>query len=209
MAKPETLSHGLDTLSIAASESQRDRLIGFVDLLIRWNNAYNLVATSDRDQLLTRHLLDSLSVLPWITGPRVADVGSGGGFPGLPLAIVRPDIDFTLIDSVAKKTRFLEQAAMELGLRNVTVERVRVEDYHPPEPFANVISRAYASLADFAESAVHLAGSGGVLLAMKGQRPDAEIAALPADWKVASVERLAVPGLDEERHIVVMRQLYK
>jgi len=204
MTPQETLSHGLQRLSIPLTDVVERQLLELVELVIRWNKAFNLTATSDPADLITRHVLDSLSVLPWVTGPRVADVGSGGGFPGLPLAIVLPEVHFTLIDSIAKKTRFLEQAAIELGLKNVTVERSRVEGYRPPEPFANVISRAYASLADFASTAGHLAASDGELLAMKGRRPDIEIDALPAGWTVAGVERLLVPGLDEERHLVIM-----
>ena len=204
MTPQQALTHGLAVLSIEATDEQEQNLRQLVELVIRWNKAFNLTATLDPDELVTRHVLDSLSVMPWITGPRVADVGSGGGFPGLPLAIVLPAVEFTLIDSIAKKTRFLEQAAIELGLKNVTVVRSRVEGYRPPEPFANVISRAYASLADFATTAGHLAAPSGALLAMKGRRPDAEIDALPDGWTVTGIERLAVPGLDEERHLVIM-----
>jgi 16S rRNA (guanine527-N7)-methyltransferase len=186
---------------------QVSRLLAYLDLLQRWNRAYNLTAVRDRADMVTRHLLDSLVVLPWIPGGRLLDAGSGAGLPGVPLAIARPDLDVTLLDSAGKKIRFLEHLRRELGLRNVTPVQARLEDYAPQDlvsaPFGAVISRAFASLAAFAAAARHLAGAAR-LLAMKGRYPATELAELPAWLRVEAVERLAVPGLQEERHLVIM-----
>jgi 16S rRNA (guanine527-N7)-methyltransferase len=186
---------------------QVSRLLAYLDLLQRWNRAYNLTAVRDRADMVTRHLLDSLVVLPWIPGGRLLDAGSGAGLPGVPLAIARPDLDVTLLDSAGKKIRFLEHLRRELGLRNVTPVQARLEDYAPQDlvsaPFGAVISRAFASLAAFAAAARHLTGAAR-LLAMKGRYPASELAELPAWLRVEAVERLAVPGLQEERHLVIM-----
>ena len=157
--------------------------------------------------MVTRHILDSLAVLPFVTGPRVLDVGTGPGLPGIPLAVALPDLDFVLLDSNAKKTRFVTQAVTELGLGNVTVVRGRLEDYRPEAPFDTVIARAFASLADFAAAAGPLSAPSGRLLAMKGRRPGEEMAELPAGYVAEAVEALAVPSLeDAERHLVVIRR---
>lgn len=197
------LDAGLAGLAIEASEAQRDRLLALIPLLVKWSRAYNLTAVREPRQMVTRHLLDSLAAAPFVRGRRVLDVGTGAGFPGLPLAIVQPDRDFTLLDSHAKKLRFIDHVADALELGNVRSAHARVERYSDEAGFDTVICRAFASLADFVAGAGHLAKPDGVLLALKGRRPDEEIAALPAGW-TAAARPLAVPGLDETRHAIEM-----
>lgn len=177
-------------------------LAGYVALLARWNRVYNLTSVRQPEDMVFRHILDSVAVLPWLCGPRVLDVGSGAGLPGIPLAIVRPDCQFYLLDSNGKRTRFMQQAVTELGLTNVQVVQARVEAYRPAELFDSILSRAFATLADMLHGAGHLCAPGGRLLALKGVYPDDELAAVPADYAVIGVQRLAVPGLTAERHVV-------
>jgi 16S rRNA (guanine527-N7)-methyltransferase len=177
-------------------------LLRLIDELEAGNAQFNLTAIRDRPGMLRKHLLDSLSVLPHVRGVRVADVGTGAGFPGLPLAIVDPRRRFELIEATGKKARFARQTAARLGCANVLVVNARAETYRPPAPFDTVIARALSSLAEFVEHAGHLCAPDGRLLAMKGRRPDAEIAALPASFRLLAVHRLQVPGLDGERHVV-------
>lgn len=176
----------------------------YLDLLEKWNAAYNLTAVRGRAAMEIEHVLDSLAVVPHVTvhGGTVVDVGTGAGLPGMVLAIVRPGNRYVLVDSNGKKTRFLMQAAHELGLRNVTVFNGRIEDWQPAMPVDVVTSRAFASLADMVQGCRALLESGAVALAMKGVRPDDEIAALPPDAQVKEVVALRVPGLDKERHLV-------
>lgn len=176
----------------------------YLDLLEKWNAAYNLTAVRGRKAMETEHVLDSLAIVPHlgITGGTVVDVGTGAGLPGMVLAIVRPENRYVLIDSNGKKTRFLTQAAHELGLRNVTVINGRIEDYQPAGRVDVVTSRAFASLADMVQGCHALLADGAMALAMKGVRPDEEIAALPANVLVTDVIALRVPGLDKERHLV-------
>jgi 16S rRNA (guanine527-N7)-methyltransferase len=155
--------------------------------------------------MIRKHLLDSLTVQPWIQGPFVTDVGSGAGFPGLPLAIANPQLRFTLIDSTAKKVRFLEHAVQTLGLANVTAACVRAEQFKPAQRSQTVVSRALASVAEFVRVAGHLCARSGRLLAMKGKDPSTELADLPRGWRVEGIERLRVPGLDDARHLVILR----
>ena len=204
------LDDGLAALAatgVALPQEARGRLDAYLALLAKWNRTYNLTAIREPEQMITHHVLDALAVLPRLPAGerlRVLDVGSGGGVPGLPLAIARPQWTIVLVDSNHKKGAFLQQAAIELGLANVEVITARVEDYESPVPFDVVISRAFSDLATFAESSArHLAG-GGSLVAMKGVRPDEEIAHLPSAFRVASTRTLAVPGIDAARHLVVM-----
>ena len=195
-------SFGL-SLSAAQCKALRDLLTELND----WNQRLNLTAIRDPDQQLTKHLLDSLSIHPYLRGERLADIGTGAGFPGLPLALVNPDKQFVLIDSVNKKLRFVEHAAQVMGLQNVTVLHTRAQDYlsknHQPEArFDCVISRAMGSIENFIKWCGHLCVGGGRLLAMKGRYPEAELAALPNGWKVAATHVLEIPGLDEQRHLV-------
>jgi 16S rRNA (guanine527-N7)-methyltransferase len=181
-------------------------LLRYVELLARWNQTYNLTAIRDPGEMLTKHVLDSLAVLPFIAASPCADVGTGAGLPGIPLAIARPEIRFTLLDSNGKKTRFVTQAVAELKLPNVEVVQARSEAYRPAAPFALVLSRAFASLADFAKLAGGLAAPGGRLLAMKGTDPTEEIAALPAGFRLLAVHPLNVPGLGAERCLVELEK---
>ena len=196
------LKPGLEALGTKLPEGGEASLIRFVELLLKWNQAYNLTAVRDPDEMLTKHVLDSLAVLPHVRGTPVEDVGSGAGLPGIPLAVALPDTRFTLLDSNGKKTRFMTHAAAELGLKNVEVIQARAEAHRPPVPFATVLSRAFASLADFLELAGGGCAPGGRLLAMKGARPTEELRELPAGYRVIGVHPLKVPGLGAERCVV-------
>jgi 16S rRNA (guanine527-N7)-methyltransferase len=203
-APADILRAGLEELGEAdLRPAQIDLLLGYVELLQHWNRAYNLTSVREPVDMVRRHLLDSLSVLPWIPDGRLLDAGTGAGLPGVPLAIARPDVEVTLLDSAGKKIRFLNQVRRELGLRNIEPVQARLEEYAPEAPFDTIISRAFASLADFAAAARHLA-KGSKLLAMKGRRPDAELEELPEWVEVSAVEKLEVPGLQEDRHLVIM-----
>ena len=179
-----------------------ETLLRLVDELELANRQFNLTAIRDRPGMLRKHVLDSLSLQPYLLGTRLADVGTGAGFPGLVLAIVNPDRRFTLIEATGKKARFVEQTAGRLGLGNVAVVNSRAETYRPFELFDTVVARALSSLADFVAYAGHLCAPGGRLLAMKGRRPDDEISALPRSFRALAVHRLRVPGLTDERHLV-------
>ncbi len=203
------LDEGLAALAaagIALAPQARDKLAAFLALLAKWNRTYNLTAIRDPEQMITHHVLDALSVLPHLPprAARVLDVGSGGGVPGVPLAIARPASRFVLLDASQKKGAFLRQAAIELGLANVEAVTVRAEDYAPAAPFDVVISRAFSDLATFARAGLRVLAPGGRLLAMKGAVPHEEIAALPPGVRVVATPALVVPGLDAARHLVVM-----
>jgi len=196
------LESGAHELGIDLSASNTGALLRIVDELEAGNAQFNLTAIRDRPGMLAKHLLDSLSLQPYLRGSRVADVGTGAGFPGLPLAVVNPNRHFTLIEATGKKARFVEQTAQKIALQNVEVVCLRAEHYRPKALFDTVVARALASLADFVAYAGHLCGPEGRLLAMKGKRPDEEISALPKVFRVLAVHRLRVPGLDGERHLV-------
>ena len=198
----DLLAAGARDLSVALTSSQSDALLKLVDELELGNAHFNLTAIRDRVGMLRKHVLDSLSLEPYLRGDRVADVGTGAGFPGLPLAIVNPQRRFTLIEATGKKARFAERTAQQLKCDNVQVVHARAESYRPFELFDTVTARALSSLADFAAYAGHLCAPGGRLLAMKGKRPDEEISALPKSFRMVAVHRLKVPGLDDERHLV-------
>jgi 16S rRNA (guanine527-N7)-methyltransferase len=197
-----TLLDGARALALDLDEAQLARLVAHLDLLDDWNTRMNLTAIRDRPSQLTKHLLDSLTVLPYLQGERIADVGSGAGFPGIPLAIVEPHRHFTLIESTGKKCRFLEHVRDTLELKNVEVVQSRAESYKPEVRFDTVIARAVGPVGDLVKAAGPLVVGGGRLLAMKGRYPEAELAAKLNGWKVASVHPLTVPGLGEERHLV-------
>ena len=187
--------------------AERDPLLAYLDLLQRWNSAYNLTAIREPREIVIRHLLDSLSVLPFIGSGAVLDAGTGAGLPGVPLAIFRPAQEFTLLDSIGKKIRFLRQVKRELGLANVQPVQARLETHLPAHPYETIISRAFSSLADFAEGCRQLMTPTTRLLAMKGQDPLAERRQLPGWIRVDSVQELGVPGLQEQRHLVIMSLL--
>jgi 16S rRNA (guanine527-N7)-methyltransferase len=198
----ELLAAGARDLGIALEASGVEALLKLVDELEIGNAQFNLTAISDRSGMLRKHVLDSLTLQPYLRGSRVADIGTGAGFPGLPLAIVNPQRRFTLVEATGKKARFVERTALRLGCDNVQVEHGRAENYRPFELFDTVVARALSSLADFAAYAGHLCAPDGRLLAMKGKRPDEEISAMPRSFRVLAVHRLKVPGLDDERHLV-------
>ena len=198
-----SLPSGLQQLGLDLSADQQDKLLAFRDLLLKWNKTYNLTALRDPQQALSHHLLDSLAILPHVGPGPLLDVGSGGGLPGIPLAIARPDLVVSMVDTVQKKTTFLQQTAIELGLRNVTVHHARVEEM--VGQFAQITSRAFAELTSFISLTRHLLTPGGRWLAMKGVRPDDEIAALPAGIVVDAIIPLTVPGLDAERHLIILK----
>jgi 16S rRNA (guanine527-N7)-methyltransferase len=197
------LNRGLKAMGVALPPLTQARLVVFVQLLEKWNRQYNLTAVRDPAQMVMRHLLDSLSVLPYLIGLRVLDIGTGAGLPGIPLALARPDLAFTLLDSNAKKLTFVRQALHELGIANVTVAQARAEKFHPEEKFDTLIARAFASLSEILAVSAHLCAPGGRLLAMKGVFPQEELAAIGANYRV-EIKALTVPGLDAERHLVIL-----
>jgi 16S rRNA (guanine527-N7)-methyltransferase len=199
----ERLCAGVEALGLAVRAGQIQAWLGYLDLLVSWNRVYNLTAVHGPAKMVTRHVLDSLAVHPHVQGPRVADVGTGAGLPGIPLAVLRPDTGFVLIDANAKKTRFINQVTIELGLSNVAVVHARIEDYHERKGFDTVLSRAFADLKGFVGQAAPLCAPQGRMLAMKGRYPGAELAALPAAYR-ARVHPLKVPGLEAQRHVVVI-----
>lgn len=198
----QTLIAGAAQLGIELCEPQAAQLIRLLDELDDWNQRMNLTAIRERPAQITKHLLDSLSVQPFLHGDRVLDVGTGAGFPGLPLAIVNPSKQFMLLDSTAKKLKFIEHAAGLLELPNVQTVHTRAENFRPAQRFDIVVSRAVGPVEQFVKWAGHLCVGGGRLLAMKGRDPGAELGKLPSGWKLAAVHRLNVPALDEERHLV-------
>ena len=205
------LADGIAALGLAPPQETVDRLLAFGELLLKWNKVYNLTAIRNPQELITHHLLDSLAVLPYLeTLNRLADIGSGGGLPGVVLAIVRPGLIVSSIETVGKKASFQQQAKIELGLGNFSVVNKRVEQVQaealPGGAPEGVISRAFSSLADFVALSGHLAAEGGALYAMKGVHPRDEIAALPAGWAVTETHALNVPGLDAERHLLIIRR---
>jgi 16S rRNA (guanine527-N7)-methyltransferase len=198
----QILASGAEEIGIGLNAAGAESLLRLVDELEVGNSQFNLTAIRDRPGMLRKHVLDSLSLQPYLVGGRFADVGTGAGFPGLPLAIVNPERRFTLIEATGKKARFVAQTAERLGLSNVQVVNGRAENYRPFELFDTVAARALASLADFVAYAGHLCAPDGRLLAMKGKRPDDEISALPKPFSVLAVHRLKVPGLPDDRHLV-------
>lgn len=207
MTPQAALERGLAELALALPCGAADKLMAYLELLAKWNRTYNLTAIRDPLQSVSHHLLDSLAVLRELSGcaGTLVDVGSGGGLPGIPLAIADPARPVTLNDASEKKGAFLRQAVIELGLSNVTVHVGRVEDWRPAPGFAVVISRGLASLADFLQCCRHLLAPAGVLAAMKGAYPREELAQVPTDCDCREVRRLKVPLLDAERHLVLCR----
>lgn len=198
---------GVDRLGLNLPGGAEAQFAAYLALLAKWNRVYNLTAVRDASQMVTQHLLDSLAVLPHLGSfASLADVGSGGGLPGIPLAIARPAMAVTLIEANQKKATFLQQAKIELKLDNVSIHYGRVEDLKPLSPFGAVISRAFSDLALFVEVAGHLLAPGAPLLAMKGVQPQEEIARLPDDWRVTSSIPIVVPGLDAQRHLITIEK---
>ncbi|OAE79303.1 16S rRNA (guanine(527)-N(7))-methyltransferase RsmG [Vibrio cholerae] len=191
--------------SLTVTEQQREQLVGYVQLLDKWNKAYNLTSVRDPMEMLVKHILDSLVVSPHLVGERFIDVGSGPGLPGIPLAIMHPDKEFVLIDSLGKRIRFLKQVIHDLKINNVLPVQSRVEEFDPESGFDGVLSRAFASMTDMVNWCQHLPKpNAGGFLALKGVRPDDEITLLPEWCSVTDIKALQVPELEGERHLVIL-----
>lgn len=203
----ELLKQGAKQLAIDLTAAQQELLLAYLALLVKWNKAYNLTAVRDTTEMVSRHLLDSLSILPYAEkGDYWLDVGSGGGMPGIPLAIMYPDKEYTLIDSNGKKTRFLTQVALELKLTNVHAVNARVENFQVEQPYAGIVSRAFSAITDFVTLTQHLADEQTRWLAMKGVYPDEELQTLPSNFKVESDYTLTVPNCEGQRHLLIIKQ---
>ena len=202
----EELSTGARQLGVNLTETQHQQLLGYLALLIKWNKAYNLTAVRNPDEMVSRHLLDSLSVMSFVENGRWLDVGSGGGMPGIPLAILFPESQVTCLDSNGKKTRFLTQVKLELKLDNLQVIHSRVEEYQPELAFNGIVSRAFSSMENFTSWTRHLGDSETRWLAMKGVHPADELVALPSDFRLDGEHALTVPGCQGQRHLLILRR---
>jgi 16S rRNA (guanine527-N7)-methyltransferase len=202
MSAATRLAAGIAALGLDLDDATQQRLLAYGALLMKWNKVYNLTSIRDEAGMIDLHLLDSLAILPHLNLSRVADIGSGGGLPGIPLAICRPQTEVALVETVGKKTSFLTQAKAELGLSNLSVHNLRVENFKPPVLYPAVSSRAFASLYDFVTLTEHLLAPGGLWIAMKGVYPQDELDALPAGIALRESRRLQVPGVDAERHLL-------
>ncbi|MAQ99628.1 MAG: 16S rRNA (guanine(527)-N(7))-methyltransferase RsmG [Oceanospirillaceae bacterium] len=201
----QQLNKGAARLNITLTDGQQQALMSYLELLIKWNKAYNLTAIRDPQQMVALHLLDSLAVHPAVQGAQhIIDVGTGPGLPGVVLAIMNPHKQFTLLDSNGKKTRFLFQARTSLRLANVEIVNERCEAYHPPRPFDMIVSRAFASLADMVHWCEHMRAPHGCFLAMKGQFPEQELAELGGRYQLQNSEALEVPGVEGQRHLLTL-----
>ena len=203
MKESEVLQHGIEQLGLALSSETQGKLLDYVALLHKWNKVYNLTAIRDPQQMVSNHLLDSLAVIPHLWAGRWLDVGCGAGLPGVILAIAQPEWQFVLLDSNSKKTSFVQQAVIELGLHNVSVQCARVEQWQPAEKFDGIISRAFTGLGDFLRSTQHLIAPQGRWVAMKGV-PEQELADVPDECRVESIIPLQVPGLNAARSLVIV-----
>lgn len=198
----ELLHQGLIKMNLSLDRHLEAQLIRYIELIGQWNRVFNLTAIRDLDTMVTRHLLDSLTIVPYIKGRTVLDVGTGAGLPGIPLAIVMPDHHFVLLDSNQKKTRFLQQTCYQMRLKNVRVVHERVEDYQPEQLFDVVVSRAFSTLREFLSMSEHLVKPGAQFLAMKGVYPLTELQEIASPFKIINTHPLTVPNLDAERHVV-------
>jgi 16S rRNA (guanine527-N7)-methyltransferase len=201
------LEAGIEELAIQCTPHQMQQLLDYVSLLVTWNNAYNLTAIRDPQQMIALHILDSLAILPYVNGEHLIDVGTGPGLPGIPLAIMCPEKTFKLLDSNGKKTRFLFHARCQLKLQNLTEIQARVEKFNPAQTYDTVLSRAFTSLAEMVEKCSHLLTPGGRFLAMKGKFPQSELSQIAKDYKVDVSHRLRVPGVEAERHLIEISQI--
>jgi 16S rRNA (guanine527-N7)-methyltransferase len=199
----QALELGIKTLGLSCSSQQIQQLLAYLEMLQRWNKAYNLTAIREPIQMVRLHLLDSLAIHPYVQGVKyIIDVGTGPGLPGIPLAILNPDINFTLLDSNGKKTRFLFQAINDLSLVNAKEINHRVEKYQPEQSFDIVLSRAFSSISDMLTQCDHLVSDSGCFLAMKGKKPDSELSQITKDYKVVDLSQINVPQVDSERHLI-------
>ena len=197
------LSGALRAMQLNLDAPQEARLLDYLALIGKWNRTYNLTAIHEPERMLTHHLLDSLAILPMLASGPLLDVGSGAGLPGIPVAIARPEHNVVLLDSSQKRCGFMQQAAIELKLHNIDVVHARAEDYRPAAKFPQIVSRAFSDLGEFVKVTRHLLTDGGEWLAMKGLSPDEEIAQLKGA-RIKRDEKLSVPGLDAERHLIIM-----
>ena len=204
MSLTNALAEGLDAMQCALDTDQQSALLSYISLLKKWNKVYNLTAVRDPAEMVHQHLLDALSVRPYLSGQRILDVGTGAGLPGIPLAIAEPEKTFVLLDSALKRTRFVVQAVAELGLKNVEVVQTRIEDYQSDELFDTIISRAFTATEDFVAATGHLLKDQALLLAMKGKLPQQEINSLPSQWR-CEAHKLDVPGVIGERHALLIK----
>lgn len=202
----DKLRRGLASLDLPLSDQQITQLTGYLQLIHKWNQAYNLTSVRDPLDMVGKHLLDSLVVAPMISGQHFIDVGTGPGLPGVPLAIALPDCQFVLLDSLGKRIRFIQQACYQLGINNVTAVQSRVEDYISTQPFCGVLSRAFASLEDMLTWCHHLTDEAGYFWALKGQLPTSELAQLPAGFALVSSQAYRVPQVTGERHLLQIRK---
>jgi len=204
----EELQRGISSLSLHCNEEMLSSLLGYIDLLKKWNSAYNLLGSNELPLLVSRHILDSLSVAPYMEGNLIADIGAGAGLPGIPLAILNPEKQFVLIDSNGKKTRFMFQAKIQLGLDNITIENCRLEHYQSIQQIDMVMCRAFSTLADALTMLQPIFSDECKLLAMKGHYPEDEIARLPDGFELSKSIKLNVPGSESQRHLIeVMRKI--
>lgn len=201
----EAVVAALHRLDLNSTELQIDQWLAHLDLLLRWNKAYNLTAITEPNEVITQHLLDSLSIQESVTGPLVYDIGTGGGFPGIPLAILFPQFEFVLVDTVQKKTRFLRQVVSQLGLTNVSVIHARVETLKPGDSANQIVSRAFSSIKDFLNLTQNLSSTETEWLAMKGKLPTGELEALQDEFTY-TVNSLNVPGLNADRHLIRLQK---
>jgi len=200
------LASGLEALSLNLTDKQQQQLVEFVLLIDKWNKAYNLTSVRCPKQMMVKHILDSLAIVPHLTGENIIDVGTGPGLPGMPLAIAFPDKTFTLLDSLGKRVRFMTQCVHTLKLTNVTPVNSRVENHVGDKPYDIVLSRAFASLKDMLHWCEHLVDSDGQFLALKGQFPQSEIDEVSDHFQVTATENITVPNLEGERHLVWLRK---
>ncbi|RLV60837.1 16S rRNA (guanine(527)-N(7))-methyltransferase RsmG [Parashewanella curva] len=201
----QQLALDLQAAKLTVTEQQQQQLLGLIAMLDKWNKAYNLTSVRDPKQMLTRHIVDSIVVSPYLTGQRFIDVGTGPGLPGLPLAILNPDKEFVLLDSLGKRIRFQKQVQFELGIHNVTSVESRVEAYQDERGFDGVLSRAFASIKDMLNWCHHLPNEQGIFYALKGQLTDDEMAQIPDGYHVIDTIELQVPRLDEQRHLLKLQ----
>ncbi len=204
---PKLLMKALTENQLSLDELKLEQLGQYLTLIDKWNRVFNLTAITDMREMVYLHLIDSLLISPYLQGSRLLDVGSGAGLPGLPLAIMHPQQQWTVMDKNNKKTRFMTQAVAELALKNVEVVHARAEEFHPEQGFDTIVSRAFGSLRLFAESTAHLLAANGMLLAMKGRYPSDELNDLPEYVRVDDIVRLTMAGMDAERHVIRLRKI--